>query len=76
MIVEYLVLAVMHLLAFVINNIPVLPVLTWISDNLQLIQWIAWANYYLPLEDFVGGITAICACWVVSAVIRVVIELL
>lgn len=34
----------------------------------QIASWIAWANYYLPLEDFVVYAFAVLVVWVTCAI--------
>ena len=75
MILQFIMLGVVQFIASVINFIPTFE-LTFVSDAGQFIQWLAWTNYYLPLEDFFAGSMFVLACWVIGAVIRVVIDVI
>ena len=76
MILQFLIQGFVQFISAIIDSLPVFPVLTFVSDSLQFIQWIAWTNYYLPLEDFFVGAGAVLTAWVVSAVVRVVIDII
>lgn len=76
MIVAGLIDALIAFICAVINAFPSFPVLTWVSSNAQFIQWCAWANYYLPMSDFVACLSSVVSCWIISSAVRVVIDLL
>ena len=76
LIVEHLLNSLALLIAGTINFLPEFTAINWLSGNLQFAQWCAWANYYLPMGDFVACLGAILTCWVVSALVRVVIDII
>lgn len=41
----------------------------------QVSSWLGWANYYVPLEDFVGSALIVLSVWLVCAVVSFIITI-
>lgn len=77
MITNAIIIVVVEVLTLACSGLSLLAApLEIVSGFVEAMAWVAWANYYIPLNVFVVCSLAVMALWIPAGLIRAFFDLL